>query len=451
MTDLEEKRHLKKKQKQFAVIISTIFAALLFVLAVVMFQRRSQSEEIVLEFGMFTGSNWDVESSTSFVIFDKAIKRFEQEHPGVKIHYYSGVLKEDYSEWLSRKLLEGEAPDVFMILDDDFNQFCSMGVMQNLDALIEEDGGFDVEQYYSTALECGEYMGSQYALPYEVVPTLIFVNKTLLEKEGLTMPDQDWTWEEFYEICEAITKDTDEDGIIDQFGTYNYDWLDAANSNAASPFSPDGSSCNFTSEGMIDAVRFIVKINELYEGRQVTMDDFDAGNVAFMPLTFAEYRTYKTYPYKIKKYRNFSWDCITFPAGTDGGNTSEVESLLMGINEKTEHQQLAWEFLKLLTYDEEIQMDIFSFSQGASVLKSVTSSDAAEAILQEDMEDGEKVIDSAILGRIIEDGTVVPKFKKYDQALSLCENAINKMMEEDSNVESTMKILQKTIQSYLKQ
>ena len=83
-------------------------------------RSHSGSGEIVLEFGMFTGSNWDVESATSFVIIDKAIEQFEEEHPGVKIHYYSGVLKEDYSEWFSRKLLEGEAPDVFMVLADDF-------------------------------------------------------------------------------------------------------------------------------------------------------------------------------------------------------------------------------------------------------------------------------------------------------------------------------------------
>lgn len=407
--------------------------------------------EIVLEFGMFTGSNWDVESATSFVIIDKAVEQFEAEHPGVKIHYYSGVLKEDYSEWLSRKLLEGEAPDVFMVLADDFNQFCSMGVVKNLDNLIAEDAEFDKEKYYSTALEAGEYIGNQYALPYEVVPKLIFVNKTFLEKEGIAIPDQDWTWEDLYGICEAVTKDTDEDGKLDQFGTYNYDWLDAAYSNGASPFQMDGSGCDLTSTEVIDAVRFIAKINELYGGYQVTQNDFDAGNVAFMPLTFAEYRTYKTYPYKIKKYRNFQWDCITFPAGPNGGNISEVDSLLIGISEKTKYQDLAWEFLKLLTYDEEIQMDIFQYSQGASVLKCVTSSAEAEAILQEDMEDGEKVIDSMILSRIIEDGTVVPKFKKYEQALSLSENAINKMLEEDSNAESTMKILQKTIETYLKQ
>ncbi len=438
-----------REMKKSVLLFFGLLGLGLILAAGLIFQIKSR-QKIVLEFGMFTGSNWDVESATSFVIIDKAIEQFETEHPGVKIHYYSGVLKEDYSEWLSRKLLEGEAPDVFMVLADDFNQFCSMGMVQNLDKLIEEEA-FDTEKYYSTALEAGEYMGSQYALPYEVVPKLIFVNKTFLEKEGIEIPDQDWTWEDLYAICEAVTKDTDGDGMLDQFGTYNYDWLDAAYSNGATPFNVDGSACSLSSSEVIDAVRFIEKINELYGGYQVTQNDFDAGNVAFMPLTFAEYRTYKTYPYKIKKFRNFQWDCITFPAGPNGGNISEVDSLLIGMSEKTEYPELAWEFLKLLTGDEAIQMDIFRYSQGASVLKQVTSSAEAEGILQEAMEDGEKVIDSMLLSRIIENGTVVPKFKKYEQALSLSENAINKMLEEDSNAESTMKILQKTIETYLKQ
>ena len=57
--------------------------------------RYERRKEIVLEFGMFTGSNWDVANANSFVIIDEAIARFEQEHPGVRIHYYSGVRKYD--------------------------------------------------------------------------------------------------------------------------------------------------------------------------------------------------------------------------------------------------------------------------------------------------------------------------------------------------------------------
>lgn len=445
------KFEFSKRNKKYIVII---LALVLVIFLSVLGTKRyigNQNEEIVLEFGMFTESNWGVESADTFVIIDEAIARFESEHPGVKIHYYSGVLKDDYSEWLSRKLLKGEAPDVFMVLSDDFNQFCSMGVLKNLEDVIEKDEEFDTEKYFSTAMACGQYENSQYALPYEVVPTLIFVNKTLLNQENVAMPDEDWTWDDFYEICKAVTKDTDGDGTIDQFGTYDYDWLDAAYSNNGNPFTIDGNSVDFTSTELEAAVRFIRNINNLYEGRQVTMEDFDAGNVAFMPVNFAEYRTYKTYPYRIKKYRNFSWDCITFPAGSDGGNTSVVDALLMGINEKTKHEDLAWEFLKLLTYDEEMQMDIFRYSQGASVLKSVTSSEEAEAIQQEDMERGEQVIDSAILSRIIEEGEIAPRFQKYEQALTLSDTAINKMLEEDGDIESTLKILQKDITSYLKQ
>ena len=47
-------------------------------------------------------------------------------------------------------------------------------------------------------------------------------------------------------------------------------------------------------------------------------------------MSFAEYRTYKPYPYRVKKYTQFEWDCIQMP-GADENNSSEVSSLLMGI------------------------------------------------------------------------------------------------------------------------
>ena len=111
--------------KKVIACLGTITAAAVIVGALIANYQR----ETVLEFGMFTGSNWNVANANSFISFDKAIARFEKEHPGVKIHYYSGISKDDYSEWFSRKLLAGKEPDVFMILGTDFNQFSSMEVM----------------------------------------------------------------------------------------------------------------------------------------------------------------------------------------------------------------------------------------------------------------------------------------------------------------------------------
>ncbi len=426
-------------------------AAILVLGAAVLAAGFCRKKETVLEFGMFTGSNWDVANANSFVIIDKAIARFEQEHPGVRIHYYSGVMKEDYSEWLSRKLLAGKEPDVFMVLGTDFNQFSALGVMKDLDSRIQEDPDFEPDRYFSSAFRTGQYGGAQYALPYEVVPTLMFVNKTLLTKEGIEMPDQDWTWEELYDICRKVTKDTDGDGILDQFGIYNFDWMDAVCSNGGEVFQADGSSCYMADDRIVESVKYIRQLNALNQGQKVVQEDFNGGSVAFMPLTFAEYRTYKTYPYKIRRYANFQWDCITMPAGSQGENLSQVDTLLMGISANTRKEELAWEFLKLLTYDESVQTEIFQYSQGASVLKAVTQSREMENIVQEDMEEGDTVISGNLLGRVIEEGYIKPQFRRYEQALALADSEINLILENDKSVDSSLKILQRTINSYLQQ
>ena len=217
---------MKISKKQIAVIM----AAALCITGVIIYGENRKSSQ-VLEFGMFGDSYWEVANADGYVIIDKAIEKFEKKYPEVKIHYYSGIKKDDYEEWLSRKILKGDMPDVFMILSEDFSHLVSLGLLENLDKKIQEDTSVEIRDYYETSLEAGKIDDSQYALPYETVPTLMFVNKTLLDKEGISMPDADWSWEDLYRICKKVTKDLDGDGRLDQFGTYNYGWQEALYSN----------------------------------------------------------------------------------------------------------------------------------------------------------------------------------------------------------------------------
>lgn len=429
-------------------------AALLF-LAGMYFWSRPQAQTQELEFGMFTGSNWGVENADAFVIIDRAIERFEESHPGVTVRYTSGIEKKDYSEWCAKRLLEGEMPDVFMVLDTDFNQYCSLGILQELNAFMESDPEFQSEEIFQTAMDIGKGMEEiQYALPYEVVPTMLFVNKTLLRQEGIEMPQQDWTWDDFLEICRKVTKDTDGDGRIDQFGTYNYSWQDAMYTSGGSAFDNEKQNVDFSNQYVIESVKFMKELLALNQGENVTQEDFDAGKVAFMPLTFAEYRTYKTYPYKIKKYSNFQWDCTTFPGRTHGENISKVDALLIGINHDSTEKELAWEFLKELVCGYESQLDIFRYSQGVSVLESVARSEKAASIIQEDMDKEEQVISGELLCDVIEHGTITPKYyqyETYEQMISLANTEITEIFEKNKNIESSMKIFQREIRKYLNQ
>ncbi|MCR4829819.1 MAG: sugar ABC transporter substrate-binding protein [Pseudobutyrivibrio sp.] len=434
------------KKYKWRIIAGAVIVIALITVAI--FYNHKQRN--TLEVAIFAGSYWDVANANSYVIIDEAISRFEEAHPGVTVHYYSGIRKEDYSEWFSRKVLTGDEADVFLILGEDFNEFAELGVMKNLDSFIKNDSSFDESRYYETSLKSGQYQGNQYGLPYETVPTLMFVNKSLLNREGLDVPENNWTWDDMYNICEKVTRDFDGDGILDQFGTYNYGWTEAVYSNGANLFNENGTKSYFNDEKVVEAVKFTKKIADLNNGTRVTKDDFDAGNVAFMPLPFTEYRTYKTYPYRIKKYRKFQWDCITLPAGPNGGNVSAVNSLLMGISNRTNNEKLAWEFLKLMTYDSQTQSEIFEYSQAASAIKSVTESQKTADILAEDMEKNEKVIDNKVLSKMIEYGAVTPKFSKYNDALALADNEINDLISNGDNVENSLRILQRQITAFLK-
>ena len=113
--------------------------------------------------------------------------------PGVKIKYVSGIKKEDYSEWLAERFVDGDEPDIFMVLAEDFNLYASIGGLMNLEYFIADDENFSADVYYPAAFDFGKYENISYALPAESTLTFMFVNKTLLAKEGIALPKNDWT------------------------------------------------------------------------------------------------------------------------------------------------------------------------------------------------------------------------------------------------------------------
>jgi len=322
-----------------------------------LFVGRAQ-REITLTLGMFTGSNWDVYNAESYKVIDDAIAKFEKAHPNVTIEYKSGILKQDYSAWLASDIADGEQPDVFMVLSEDFNRLSSLGALLPLDDLIG-DNEISTDIFYESALSSGSYQNTQYALPYEINPTMMCVNRDLLEREGIAVPEGNWTIEQFYQICAQVTKDTNGDGTIDQYGSYGFEWQDAVNGYGIRLFDEEGATSNLNRSDVREALSYIQKLKDLNGGYQVSSEDFDKGNVAFCPLTFAQYRTYQPYPYRVSKYSTFKWSCLAMPGTTDNQKTSQIATSLIAINSKTTQRQLAFEFLETLTIDQEIQQELF--------------------------------------------------------------------------------------------
>ncbi len=437
---------MKTKGKEQGRIFIAAFGIVLLLMAATFYYLQGQ--ERVLRIGIFAGSNWEVPQGNSYAVMDAAVEAFKKDHPQIHVEYVSGIKKEDYAEWLAEQVMGGREPDVFFVLSDDFNLYASMGALMDLSDFIAEDGDFQPEHYYGTALDYGKYEGKSYALPCESVPTLMFVNKSLLAREGIPMPGNDWTWQDFLDICRRVTKDMDGDGVLDQFGCYDYTWKQAAVTNGINLFREDGRISYFADNRMEEAVRFMMELRGVQRGREITAKDFDMGRVAFRPFSFAEYRTYKPYPWSIKKYMNFEWDCIKLPAGPSGSNTSELDSLLVGMSARTRMPSIAWDFMKKLCYDSEIQTLVLQKSQGLPVRRDILLSAKGQDIFHQVTEGGGNMDINAI-SEVMDGAAMPPKFKGYHGAMLYADTELTKVINGTIPFNNALNKLQKEVNARL--
>lgn len=430
-----------------------LFAVIILFMALIgsgKLQQMIRKQEKVITIGVFSDSYWDVQNGYSYRIVDDAIKVFEKEHPGYRVEYVSGIMKDDYGEWLAECLMQGTEPDLFFILGDEFNNLSQMGALKDLSSLIEKDDSFDSAGFYQSAYEYGENQGVQYALPFECAPKLMLVNESILKAEGLELPGQDWHWSDFYDICSKVTKDLDGNGTPDQFGVVGYSWEDAFYTNGIQIFNEEGTKCNLQGEEVLEALSYLEKLNALNQKQTVTERDFNLGKVAFMPMLFSEYRAYKSYPLSVKKYSGFEWGCTTMPAGEDGQNLSVLDTLMIGMSNRTAYEEEAWDLMKILTTDQEIQSEIFVYSEGISVQKSVTESDEADIYM------GEGGMESSpmsreILSKVMEEAIVIPRFDGYDEAVKKVGDSVDEIISGDKNIEMELIIQNRAINHYLQE
>lgn len=400
----------------------------------------ASAQEKVLRIGVYAGSSWDVPNSRENKILDSLIKKFEKTHPHVKVVYESGIPKDDYADWLAEQVLKGEQPDLFMVPENDFSMLASTGALKSLDTLLTDD---ERKAFYPVAYEAGQYQGVSYALPVESNPIMMCVNKDLLEKEGISIPESGWTLEDFYEICKKVTKDTNSDGVVDQYGITDYTWQQALVAYGGHLTNKYG--INVDSSEMHQALSFMSKLDMLSRHYKVTSNDFDEGRVAFYPMSLAQYRTYKPYPYHVSKYSSFSWTCIPMPTANNQVMGTQVKTSLFAMSSNTSQEKLAWEFMLLLSQDKESQQALFEKSQGTSVLPSVVKSQQSREILQAD-DFGLDSLTSERLDRMMNRSIIDISLEVDQHTMERMDYLIQNAMQ-NQEIDSALPSIQKEIES----
>ncbi len=122
-----------------------------------------------------------------------------------------------YRAQMDQNFGAGTPADVLIINYRRSIDFAAQGLLAPLTSYIAQTPSLDTAAFFPQALAAFQY-GEQYCLPQSISPLLIYYNKALFAAAGLPEPTAGWRWDDFLQAARTLTSDSDDDGIIDQYG-----------------------------------------------------------------------------------------------------------------------------------------------------------------------------------------------------------------------------------------
>lgn len=139
---------------------------------------------------------------------------------------------EQYAAKLVSLIMSGDSPDVFDLNDEVLPMYALRKIADPIDGFFDPDS-----PYLDHDIMNGmQYKGQTYILhPNGRVPVMVFYNKSMFDRYGVDTPMEyyergEWNIDTMYEIASEFNEDTDNDGVVDQFGfvgTSVYEFLGA--------------------------------------------------------------------------------------------------------------------------------------------------------------------------------------------------------------------------------
>lgn len=203
---------MKKQYKYLTLILIALLLSVSFISA--SGTQEEQSGETVLQYW-----SWDPEAKESN---EALILEFEAANPRITVELTTLEPKE---YWTKIRIMANQKklPDVFNLSSGYLEEWASNDLLLNLDSYIEND--LDQSKYYMSLFDAGKDTAgkdSYFAAPYALVTTNLFYNMDAFDEAGIAYPDKNWTWDDFRNAAIALTKDKNNDGVIDQWGYWFY-------------------------------------------------------------------------------------------------------------------------------------------------------------------------------------------------------------------------------------
>jgi len=291
------------------------------------------------------------------------IDEFKKQNPGIEVDIQLVPFGQLF-QTIEVRLSSGDGtPDVYIVDGPNTASYAARGFLLPLDDHFSAE---EKASWFSSSIAAGSYRGQFYSVPYGTSSAGLFFNKEIFEKYGVPLPEESlearMTWDEVAELAKKLTIDTDNDGRPDIWGLVieqidrPYLLFPLAQSLGAEVLSPDGLSATgyITSPKFVEAATFYWRLfNEWKVSPQGVNDSaiareyFGTGKAAM--LLGNEWNIVR-----MLKYPAIRFGLSPFPIFAGGTAVTPTGSWHVGINSKTQKQELALKFVKYITGKEAV-------------------------------------------------------------------------------------------------
>jgi multiple sugar transport system substrate-binding protein len=193
-----------RKISAIGVIIAVILT--LFIVS------PTAAEQVTLRF-----SDWHLTEDVWNKSLNEAMDIFHKQHPNIKVVLEPVSYKEKETKYTVESVA-GRAPDVFHVHAFSLPMFFSKGFAKDLTPFIEKESSGFLDAWYPLPLELMKHNGKMHAMPGDYMTMVLFYNTNMFKAAGLDINKPPKTWSQFLKYAKKLTRDTDGDGKIDQWG-----------------------------------------------------------------------------------------------------------------------------------------------------------------------------------------------------------------------------------------
>jgi len=271
------------------------------------------------------------------------IKRFQSTRPGVEVEWLDKKGPE-FGPFYQTQLTAGTAPDVINTQGALGLEYAAQGALMDLTPLFAKEAATKA-RYDPNYLGNWVFEGKNYMVPFYITKTLLFYNKPMFQKAGLSGPPQ--SFDDVLNFAAKMTSGEASTGFL----TLNFDWLywPLFAMNGVELVAPDLKKATFNTPKAVEVLDKLAKatnsnaINKIsWTGRWVEPNGaFGAGNVGMLHAHSPAYFFFKG---------QGSWVTPeSLGVAHMPGFWATPNSHGLGISKSSKNPELAWDFLKFIT------------------------------------------------------------------------------------------------------